>query len=628
MSVENKLREAIAKSFSTQFGQTVGIEEIKLELTNKDHTGDYTFVVFPWLKITRLKPEESAQKIGDWVTTNTDFISGFNVIKGFLNFELNNTHWLEHLKTNYNKTQYGSTQTGAGKTVLVEYSSPNTNKPLHLGHVRNNLLGYSLSEILKFAGYTVFKCNLINDRGIHICKSMLAWQLYGNGETPETSGLKGDHLVGKYYVEFDKNLQIEIKEVRAKVESGDYSGISEKGKILIQNLFDKLDKESDTDKKSGIQSDIKTALSKETSLMREATNMLQKWEAGDAEVIKLWKTMNGWVYDGFAKTYARMGVDFDKYYYESNTYLLGKDIVNTGLEKGVFTKDPDGSVWIDLTADGLDRKLVLRADGTSVYITQDIGTAVKKYEDWKMDHSVYVVGNEQDYHFKVLKLILQKLGLPFATGVYHLSYGMVDLPSGKMKSREGTVVDADELMESMYQDAKQITEELGKTEGLTEEALDQLYETIAMGALKYFLLKVDPQKRMLFNPAESIDFHGNTGPFIQYTHARIRSMLRNVDVEIIVSIDAGLQPCEQALLKVLAQFPEKVSQAALDFNPADIANYMFEVAKAFNRLYHEVSILGESDNNLKQNRLAMCWLTANTLRNGMSLLGITVPERM
>lgn len=591
MTIESTIKNLILQSFSSLYNEAVKPEDIKLELTNKDHIGDYTFVVFPFLRISKQKPEETATNIGNFVKDNCRDIADYNVIKGFLNFELSTGYWLNFLKQNFLNPNYGKVSDGAGKKVMVEYSSPNTNKPLHLGHVRNNLLGFSVSQILKFAGYEVVKANLINDRGIHICKSMLAWQLYGNGETPESSGLKGDHLVGKYYVLFDKNYREEIKSLMA-------GGLTEE------------------------------VAKKEAPLIKTAQEMLLKWEAGEAETITLWKTMNGWVYEGFEKTYNRMGVSFDKYYYESNTYLLGKDSVNEGLQKGVFVKDPDGSVWIDLTADGLDRKIVLRADGTSVYITQDIGTAQLKYDETKMDKSVYVVGNEQDYHFKVLKLILQKLEKPYANGVFHLSYGMVDLPSGKMKSREGTVVDADELMEDMQTTAKKITEELGKTEGFLATELEALYETIAMGALKYFLLKVDPVKRMMFNPEESIDFHGNTGPFIQYTHARICSILRNITTPLLVNTDAPLHQAEQDLLNTLSLFPSKISDAAEDYNPALIANYMFETAKAFNRLYHDVSILGETDVHLKQNRLAICTLTANTLKQGMNLLGITVPERM
>jgi len=591
VNIEQILRTVISESFSELYGTTVNIDEIKLELTNKDHNGDLTFVVFPFLKISKQKPEETAAGIGQYVQNHCTEVDNFNVIKGFLNLELSSDYWLAFLASNISNPNFGEVKTGFGKKVMVEYSSPNTNKPLHLGHVRNNLLGYSVSEILKFAGYEVTKANLINDRGIHICKSMLAWQLFGNGETPESSGLKGDHLVGKYYVEFDKHYRTEIAQ-----------------------LVDGGMKEDEA--------------KKEAPLIKKAQEMLLKWEAGDKETIALWKTMNNWVYDGFKSTYQRMGVDFDKYYYESNTYILGKDIVEEGLQKNVFEKDPDGSVWIDLTEDGLDRKIVLRADGTSVYITQDIGTAQLKYEETGMDKSVYVVGNEQDYHFKVLKLILKKLGKPYADGIFHLSYGMVDLPSGKMKSREGTVVDADELMEEMHQNARQITEELGKTEGLSQDELMQLYETVAMGALKYFLLKVDPVKRMMFNPEESIDFQGNTGPFIQYTHARIRSVLRNVEPPFETKINANLHPAERELLNTLSQFPSKVHAASEGYSPAIIANFMFEVAKAFNRLYHEVSILGETDNTLKYNRLAMCQLTAQTIQRGMLLLGITVPEKM
>ena len=584
--------------------------------------------MFPFLRISKQKPEDTATNIGNFVLEHNKNISAFNVIKGFLNFELSTAYWLEFLKENYNNPNYGQVEIGVGQKVMVEYSSPNTNKPLHLGHVRNILLGYSVSEILKYAGYKVVKTNLINDRGIHICKSMLAWQLFGKGETPETHKTKGDHLVGKYYVEFDKHLQAEVKKLRAKIDKYDLSGISEAGQVKIKTLMNKIASENDPDKLANLNGDLKTATENETSLMRQAREMLQKWEAGDPEILKLWKTMNDWVYSGFNETYKRMGVDFDTLYYESNTYLLGKDIVAEGLENGAFVKDPDGSIWIDLTNDGLDRKLVMRADGTSVYITQDLGTAQKKYEDSGMDKSIYVVGNEQDYHFKVLKLILKKLGKPYADGVYHLSYGMVDLPSGKMKSREGTVVDADELMSDMYSTAKQITEELGKTEGLSVSELEILYETIAMGALKYFLLKVDPVKRMLFNPEESIDFHGNTGPFIQYTHARLRSLLKNVNSSITVNTETELLSAEKDLLNTLSLFPSKISGAASGYNPSIVATYMFETAKAFNRLYHDVSILGETNDQLKQNRLAICLLTANTIRKGMNLLGIHVPERM
>ncbi len=594
MDIEHILRNLIRESFASLFNEDIDSESIKLEVTNKDHRGDLTFVVFPFLKISKTSPEVTAEKIGNYVVNHSTEISAFNVIKGFLNFEFNPTHWLSFLKRDAGNANYGRIDLGKGKKVMVEYSSPNTNKPLHLGHVRNNLLGFSVSKILEFAGYSVVKANLINDRGIHICKSMLAWSKLrapGTDESPEQSGMKGDHLVGKYYVEFDRHYKTQIEE------------------LVVTGMPEDQAK-------------------KEAPLMKEAQKMLLDWEANEPATLALWKKMNAWVYDGFSKTYDRMGVRFDKYYYESNTYLLGKDLIYEGLQKGVFEREHDGSVWIDLTSDGLDRKIVLRADGTSVYITQDIGTAQLKYDDTGMDQSVYVVGNEQDYHFKVLKLILKKLGKPYADGIYHLSYGMVDLPSGKMKSREGTVVDADELMESMHVSAKKITEELGKTEGIDAESLENLYETIAMGALKYFLLKVDPVKRMLFNPEESIDFHGNTGPFIQYTYARICSILRSEKASTEVDLEVNLHETEKELLEVISFFPSRVSQAALDYDPSVIANYMFDVAKSFNRFYHECSILGEENLKIKQNRLHLCKLTSNTLVNGMGLLGIALPERM
>ena len=590
MEIQNILKKHIADSFSKLFNEPVNENLLKLEITSKDHKGDYTFVVFPFLKISKLKPEDTATTIGNFIKTECEYISNFNVVKGFLNFELSDRFWLDFLKNNFENINYGKIEDGKGTTIMVEYSSPNTNKPLHLGHLRNNLLGYSISEILKFSGNKVITANLINDRGIHICKSMFAW-LKGNGETPESSGLKGDHLVGKYYVEFDKIYRKEIEELKLKGMPED------EAKKIAPSIL-------------------------------EAQQMLVKWEQNDPEVINLWKKMNGWVYDGFEQTYKRLGVNFDKYYYESNTYLLGKDLINEGLKSSVFIKENDGSIWIDLTADGLDRKLVLRADGTSVYITQDIGTAQLKYDDTKMDKSIYVVGNEQDYHFKVLKLILQKLKKPYADGIYHLSYGMVDLPHGKMKSREGTVVDADELMDQMHTTAAELTAQLGKTEGYSHEELQSLYETIAMGALKYFLLKVEPTKRMLFNPEESIDFHGNTGPFIQYTFARISSILRNVDTSIKVDTICSLHESERELLSNISLFPQKILLASQNYNPSVIANYAYEVAKSFNRLYHDLSILGETDFNIKMNRIALCKISSMVIANSMKLLGIAVPERM
>ncbi|MCB9251527.1 MAG: arginine--tRNA ligase [Flavobacteriales bacterium] len=624
-----EIKKQISDCFKNSFGEELEAGALKLEKTDKDHKGDLTFVVFPYLRLSKKNPEQTAEILGKYLQEHCMEISKYNVIKGFLNLELSPEFWLKELTSLYEDPDPGQNSSGKGKSVMVEFSSPNTNKPLHLGHVRNITLGYSVSRILEFAGYRVIKANLINDRGIHICKSMLAWQKFGIGETPESAGMKGDHLVGKYYVEFDRHLQEEVKAIQVRVNQNDLSDLNDQvqRQNLIQ-LLEKLKAESDNEKRKETESEIKTLITRNTQLMSEANEMLRKWESGDAETLKIWEMMNSWVYKGFDETYRRMGVSFDKYYYESNTYLLGKRSVMEGLEMGVFQKDEDGSVWVDLTEEGLDRKILLRADGTSVYMTQDIGTAQMKYDDAHMDHSVYVVGNEQDYHFKVLKLILKKLNKPYADGVYHLSYGMVDLPHGKMKSREGTVVDADELMQSMYQSAKQITMDLGKTEGLAPSELELLYETIAQGALKYFLLKVDPVKRMLFNPEESIDFQGNTGPFIQYTYARIRSILRNTNDSFKVSEKAPLMEVEKELLALLSSFSQKSEQAAIEYNPALIANFIYEVARSFNRLYHEVSILGEQDENIKQNRLAMCSVTSKTIKNGMELLGINVPERM
>jgi arginyl-tRNA synthetase len=509
-----------------------------------------------------------------------------------LNISLSDRYWISVLNEVVTRQDFGQFPRN-GRRLMVEYSSPNTNKPLHLGHIRNNLLGYSVAEILKAYGYDVIKANLVNDRGIHICKSMLAWQKFGNGETPESSGLKGDHLVGKYYVIFDKEYKKEI----------------------------------DTLKEGG---QTEEEAKKNAPLIKEAQTLLQKWEAGDDEVISLWKTMNGWVYEGFAHTYKQLGVDFDKYYYESDTYLLGKDIIQEGLNKGVFFKKEDNSVWIDLTDEGLDQKLVLRGDGTSVYITQDLGTAQLKYDEFGMDESIYVVGNEQDYHFKVLFLILKKLGKSWAEGMFHLSYGMVDLPSGKMKSREGTVVDADDLMAEMIQTAKTRTEELGKTEDFSEEEKAELYGTIGMGALKYFLLKVDPKKRLLFDPNESVDFQGNTGPFIQYTHARIQSVLRKAgfDSASAVVVPATISPYERDLIQVLANFPEVIAASAQEFSPAQLANYAYEVAKLYNKFYHEESILKAEQADVKAFRLHLSASAAKIIAESMRLLGIEVPERM
>ena len=588
MEIEIAIKQGIENAFNSKYNEIVDLTLIKLEPTNSDFRGDYTFVVFPFLKLSKQNPEQTASQIGEYLKENIAEITNYNVVKGFLNIELSENFWLEK----FSDFSLNIKSKNSGK-VMVEYSSPNTNKPLHLGHIRNNLLGYSVSQILAYSGYDVTRVNLINDRGIHICKSMLAWQMYGNGETPESSGLKGDHLVGKYYVEFDKQYKIEIN-------------------ALIDQ---------------GIEKD---KAEKEAPLMLKAKDMLLKWEAGDTEVIALWEKMNGWVYQGFEATYNQLGVNFDKYYYESNTYLLGKNIVNEGLEKKVFYKKTDGSIWIDLTADGLDEKLVMRADGTSVYITQDIGTAQLKYEEFGCDKSIYVVGNEQDYHFKVLFLILQKLGKTWANGCYHLSYGMVDLPSGKMKSREGTVVDADDLMAEMIQTAKEKTEELGKTDGMPEEEKNLLYNTLGMGALKFFMLRVDPQKRMLFNPADSIDFQGDTGPFVQYTYARINSMMnaaKQTELKESYTI-SNAKESELSLIKQLTEFENSILDAAKNYNPAAIGTYSLNLAKAFNRVYNDVSFLKENDVEKRKFRLHLAQKTAHTIQTCLNLLGINCPSRM
>lgn len=587
----NFITEAVVNAVKILYQADLNLVDVSLQETRKEFEGQVTVVTFPLTKFSRKSPEQTGNEIGEFLKNELDEICGFNVIKGFLNISLSDSYWLDKFYTVILADDFAVFKPN-GKKVMVEYSSPNTNKPLHLGHVRNNLLGYSVASILQAAGYEVIKANLVNDRGIHICKSMLAWQKFGHGETPESSRLKGDHLVGKYYVLFDKEYKKQIGELKAAGQT------EEEAK-------------------------------KNAPMIKQAQEMLQKWEAGDQEVIDLWKTMNSWVYAGFAETYKCLGVNFDKYYYESNTYLLGKDIIEEGLEKNIFYRKLDGSVWIDLTPDGLDEKLVLRADGTSVYMTQDLGTAQLKYNDYHMDESIYVVGNEQDYHFKVLFLILGKLGKTWAKGLYHLSYGMVDLPSGKMKSREGTVVDADDLIDEMEQTAKEQTEALGKVESFGEAEKLELYHTIGMGALKYFLLKVDPKKRLLFDPNESVDFQGHTGPFIQYTHARIRSVLSRAEPPSPLKGELlSLVSEERDLILLLAQFPEIIEQAANGYSPAIIANYVYEIAKAFNKFYHEHSILQAKSELTKQFRLQLSAASAKVIKKGMGLLGIEVPERM
>lgn len=592
MTIENTIVQQIQKAVLSLYQTDIQLDNIVIQETRKEFEGQITAVTFPFTRFSKKTPEQTGAEIGEYLKQNVKEVFDFNVIKGFLNLSIADFYWVDELLNTVHSPSFGQYPSN-GQKVMVEYSSPNTNKPLHLGHVRNNLLGFSVAEILAANGYEVIKTNLVNDRGIHICKSMLAWKLFGNGETPESSGLKGDHLVGKYYVIFDREYK---KQIEALISEGQTEEEAKKNAPII----------------------------------KEAQEMLLKWEAGNPEVIDLWKMMNTWVYSGFDVTYKRLGVDFKKYYYESDTYLLGKDTIQEGLDKGVFFKKEDGSVWIDLTEDGLDQKLVLRADGTSVYITQDLGTAQLKHDDFKMDKSIYVVGNEQDYHFKVLFLILQKLGKSWANGLFHLSYGMVDLPSGKMKSREGTVVDADELMDDMIQTAQERTEELGKVDGFTEEEKKDLYNMIGLGALKFFLLKVEPKKRLLFDPNESIDFQGHTGPFIQYTHARICSVLAKAGYKNKITVDYTneLTVLEKELIVTLARYTDVINSAAREYSPAHIANYVFELAKLFNKFYHEESILKAEDQDVRNFRLDLASATASTINKAMKLLGIRVPARM
>ena len=592
MNIDKYISEILLEVVGNLYGE-VTPQQIQIQKTRKEFEGDYTLVCFPLLKLSRKSPEATATEIGEAAVAASEHISAYNVIKGFLNLSLSMSFWQSRFAEIVATEQYGRAES-TGKTIMVEYSSPNTNKPLHLGHIRNNLLGYSVSQILAESGHKVIKANLVNDRGIHICKSMVAWQRYGNGATPESTGIKGDHLVGDYYVEFDKHYKAEIAELVA-------TGMSEE------------------------------EAKKSAPILLEAQEMLRKWEAKDENVRALWEMMNGWVYDGFDVTYKTLGVDFDKVYYESQTYLLGKSIVAEGLEKGIFFRKEDGSVWIDLTADGLDQKLLLRGDGTSVYMTQDLGTALQRFEQNNLDGITYVVGNEQNYHFQVLKLVLKKLGYQWSDDIYHLSYGMVELPEGKMKSREGTVVDADDLVEKMVATAREMSAELGKLDDCTEQEADRICSMIGLGALKYFILKVDPKKTMLFDPRESIDFNGNTGPFIQYTHARICSVLRKakeqgIDYSGVVTADYLAEEVE--IVKSLCDYPQTVIAAAEAFAPSMIAAYTYELCKMFNGYYHDHSILREENEAVKLMRLQLASQVARVVRRGMALLGIEVPERM
>lgn len=595
MSLISILTPEIKKAITLLFD--INIDTIEFQATRKEFDGDITMVIFPLLKLIKGNPVELGNKIGTYLVENVTQVQAFNVVSGFLNIVISADYYLDFFNEVKNNQNFGNLEPNpTDKAVMVEYSSPNTNKPLHLGHVRNNLLGYSVAEIIKASGKKVYKTQIINDRGIHICKSMLAWQKFGNGETPESTSLKGDKIVGNYYVKFDQEYKSQIKDLMATGSTED---------------------------------DAK----KQAPLILEAQQMLLDWEAGKPEVMELWKTMNQWVYDGFATTYENMGVDFDSYYYESNTYLLGKEVVQMGLEKGVFEKDPDGSVWIDLTAEGLDRKIVLRSDGTAVYMTQDIGTAIQRVKDFPdVGGMVYTVGNEQDYHFKVLFLILKKLGFDWSKNLFHLSYGMVDLPSGKMKSREGTVVDADDLMNEMMQTAQTISEDLGKLDGYSEEEKAELHRIIGLGALKYYILKVDPKKRILFNPEESVDFTGNTGPFIQYTYARIQSIVRKADFDFasktLSAKEITLHEKEKELIKVLALYPEVIQNAAQNHSPALVANYTYDLVKEYNSFYQTVPILGSDDESAKMFRVQLSKKIGETIAGAFKLLGISVPNRM
>lgn len=605
MKIEDKLVVSVISGLKALYGQEVPEKMVQLQKTKKEFEGHLTLVVFPFLKMSKKGPEQTAQEIGEYLKANDPAVAAFNVIKGFLNLTIASATWIELLNEIQADEQYGLVQvTDASPLVMIEYSSPNTNKPLHLGHVRNNLLGNALANIVAANGNKVVKTNIVNDRGIHICKSMLAWKKYGNGETPETSGKKGDHLVGDYYVSFDKHYKAEVKELMAK--------------FTAQGMSD---------------DEAKAKAEAESPLMQEAREMLVKWEAGDPEVRGLWEMMNNWVYAGFDETYKKMGVSFDKIYYESNTYLEGKEKVMEGLEKGFFYKKEDGSVWADLTAEGLDHKLLLRGDGTSVYMTQDIGTAKLRFADYPINKMIYVVGNEQNYHFQVLSILLDKLGFEWGKSLVHFSYGMVELPEGKMKSREGTVVDADDLMEEMIATAKETSQELGKLDGLTQEEADDIARIVGLGALKYFILKVDARKNMTFNPKESIDFNGNTGPFIQYTYARIQSVLRKAaesGITIPEQIPAGIELSEkeEGLIQMVADFAAVVKQAGEDYSPSIIANYTYDLVKEYNQFYHDYSILREENEAVKVFRIALSANVAKVIRLGMNLLGIEVPSRM
>ncbi|MFY0254459.1 arginine--tRNA ligase [Chitinophaga sp. 30R24] len=642
MSVVQSIRTAAVAAIKSLYQQEVTETDISVNVTKPEFEGEYTIVVFSFTKFSRQKPEETAQHIGEYLTTHyPELIARFNVVKGFLNLSINDAWWTEFLQQHFSNVNIGI-QPANGRKIMVEYSSPNTNKPLHLGHLRNNFLGYSIAEIMKANGFEVIKANLVNDRGIHICKSMLAWQLFAHGDTPHSTGIKGDHLVGDYYVKFDAVLKEQAEPIIDRVLENDFRDFDDTEAEKLEKLVNALHKpevKGDKEKTGKIMDDIKEMSRNKTEIMQQAKIMLQQWEAGNPEVRELWATMNSWVYEGFEATYKRLGIDFDQMYFESETYLLGKNLVAEGLEKGVLFKKEDNSVWIDLTADGLDQKLLLRGDGTSVYMTQDLGTARLKYEQYHMEQSVYVVADEQNYHFKVLQLILEKLGEPAAPGIKHLSYGMVELPHGRMKSREGTVVDADDMITDMVKSVASATQESGKhLESFTEEELHELYDTVGLGAMKFFLLRVDPKKKMIFNPEESIDLHGFTGPFVQYAYARIKSILRETGTVADLAdykYTGELLPREKELLILNEQFEGILADACKELSPAVIANYAFQLAQLFNSFYAEkvdgvptYSILRATSEEKKKLRLQIATLTAHTIAQSMKLLGIKVPERM
>jgi len=637
MAITTQLKKAASLALKSLYQFDLPENEVLINQTKPEFTGDYTLVLFSFVKQLRKSPDALGKEIGDWlISSHPDLIIGYNIIKGFLNLEIADSYWTKFLQQQFSNESFGH-QAPNGQKVMIEYSSPNTNKPLHLGHLRNNFLGWSVAEIFKANGYEIVKSCIVNDRGIHICKSMIAWQMFANGATPESTNMKGDHFVGDYYVKFENELKRQAAELESRENVDDFSHYNKQDEEKIKLLLVTSTKlggepsEKVAEKQAKISDEINEIRRASTNIMKEAKQMLFNWEAGKLEVISLWEKMNSWVYAGFDVTYKRIGSDFDKMYYESNTYLLGKEIVQQGLDKNVFYKKEDGSVWIDLTADGLDEKLVLRKDGTSVYITQDIGLAIQKYEQFKIDKSIYVIGDEQNYHMKVLQLICKKLGIAYADNIFHLSYGMVELPTGRMKSREGTVVDADDLVDEMEKVAQQKTEELGKVKDFNEEELSQLYTTLGLGALKFYLMRVEPKKKMVFNPEESIDFHGFTGPFVQYTHARIKSVLRKLDDAVTDSTDLqadGLLKLEKELIVSLEQYPTVLDQACFEMNPSLIAIFVFNLAKTFNSFYTEHSIAQAETPNKKQLRLMLSKLTSNVISSGMQLLGISVPERM